>query len=54
MNKTRELIDELMEAVDAMVLQREGKITLRTREIEELPPLEFDPATIREMREKLQ
>jgi len=53
MSKKRKLFDELMEGVDAMRLQRQGKITLRTHDIEELPPLEIGPAAIRETREKL-
>ncbi|MDO9319669.1 MAG: helix-turn-helix domain-containing protein [Gammaproteobacteria bacterium] len=53
MTRKRQLFAELMEGVDAMGLQRESKITLRTHEIEELPPLEIDPAAIREMRERL-
>lgn len=53
MSRKRKLFDELMEGVDAMRSQREGKITLRTHEVEALPPLEIDPATIRETREKL-
>ncbi|HKK04702.1 MAG TPA: helix-turn-helix domain-containing protein [Gammaproteobacteria bacterium] len=53
MSKKRKLFDELMEGVDAMRSHREGKITLRTHEIEELPPLEIDPDTIRETREHL-
>ena len=46
----RKLFDELMEGVDAMRRQREGKITLRTHEVEDLPPLAIDAAVIRETR----
>lgn len=53
MSKKRKLFDELMEGVDAMREQREGKITLRSHEIDELPPLEIDAKTIRETRENL-
>jgi len=53
MSKKRKLFDELMEGVDAMRSHREGKITLRTHELEELPPLEIDPDTIRKTREEL-
>ena len=53
MNKKRKLFDELMEGVDAMRAQREGKITLRTHQIDDLPPLEIDADTIRMTRERL-
>ena len=54
MSKTkRKLFDELMEGVDAMQRQREGKATLRTHEVDELPPLSVDAATIRRTREQL-
>ena len=38
MKQKRKLFDELMEGVDAMQQQREGKITLRSHEVEDLPP----------------
>jgi len=38
MTKKRNLYDELMEGVEAMRQQRKGKVTLRTHEVEELPP----------------
>jgi len=53
MSKKRKLFDELIEGVDAMRQEREGKITLRTYERDELPPLEIDADTIRETRENL-
>jgi putative transcriptional regulator len=53
MTKKRNLYDELMEGVDAMRKQREGKVTLRTHEVEELPPLQIDGDLIRETRERL-
>ena len=53
MTKKRKLFDELIEGIDAMQDQREGKITLRTHEVDELPPLEIDAQTIRETRENL-
>jgi putative transcriptional regulator len=53
MSKKRKLFDELMEGVDAMRAQREGKITLRTHQIDDLPPLEIDADTIRMTRERL-
>ncbi|MCU7922197.1 MAG: helix-turn-helix domain-containing protein [Candidatus Thiodiazotropha sp. (ex Dulcina madagascariensis)] len=36
-----------------MEAQRQGKITLRTHEVEEMPPLEVDAELIRETRERL-
>lgn len=51
--KKRELFDELMEGVDAMGRQREGKATLRTHQVDELPPLSVDSETIRKTREQL-
>ena len=36
-----------------MQQQREGKITLRTHEIEDLPPLEINAEMIRDTREQL-
>jgi putative transcriptional regulator len=47
------LYDELMEGVEAMRQQREGKVTLRTHEVEELPPLQIDADLIRQTRERL-
>jgi putative transcriptional regulator len=54
MTKKRKLFDELMEGVDAMQQRREGKITLRSHEIEDLPPLEVNADLIRDTRERLQ
>ena len=53
MKQKRKLFDELMDGVDAMQQQREGKITLRSHEVEELPPLEVDAALIRDTRERM-
>lgn len=53
MKPKRRLFDELMEGVDSMQQQREGKITLRSHEVAELPPLEVDAEFIRETRERL-
>jgi putative transcriptional regulator len=53
MKHKRKLFDELMEGVNAMGNQRQGKITLRTHEVEELPPLEISAELIRETRERL-
>jgi putative transcriptional regulator len=53
MKQKRKLFDELMEGVDAMQKQREGKITLRSHEVEDLPPLEVDADLIRDTRERM-
>ena len=53
MNKNRNLFDELMQGIDVMGEQREGKITLRTHEVEELPPLQIKADLIRDTREQL-
>jgi putative transcriptional regulator len=53
MTTKRKLFDELMEGVDAMQQQREGKVTLRSHEVEDLPPLEVDADLIRDTRERL-
>lgn len=39
MKRRRDLFDELIAGVDAMRDSRQGKITLRTHVVEELPPL---------------
>ncbi len=54
MKKKRKLFGELMEGVDAMRQHREGKITLRSHVVEQLPPLEIDAELIRDTREQLQ
>ena len=53
MNKRRKLFDELLQGVDAMRAHREGKITLRTHTVENLPPLSIDAGLIRDTREQL-
>ena len=53
MAKKRKLFDELMNGVESMQHAREGKITLRTHEIDGLPPLNIDADLIRETREQL-
>lgn len=53
MTGKRRLFDELMDGVAAMRGQRDGKVTLRTHEIAESPPLEIDARLIRETREQL-
>ncbi len=51
--KKRKLFDELVDGVEAMREQRHGKVTLRTHEIEDLPPLEISAELVRETREQL-
>lgn len=53
MTRKRNLAKELMDGVDSMRQQREGKITLRTHKVEEAPPLAVDGELIRDTREKL-
>jgi putative transcriptional regulator len=53
MSKKRNLFNELMEGVESMRDHREGKITLRTHDVDELPPLEIDADLIRDTREQL-
>jgi len=54
MSKNHKLFDEMMSGVNAMRQQREGKITLRTHEVDELPRPEIAPELIRATREQLQ
>jgi len=51
--KTRALFDELMDGVEAMRQQRGGKITLRSHDVNERPPLTVDAHVIRQTRERL-
>ena len=53
MKPKRKVFDELMEGVDAMRQAREGKITLRTHEIDDQPALEVDADLIRDTRERM-
>jgi len=53
MVQKRKLFDELMDGVESMKQQRTGKVTLRTHEVEDLPPLKIDADMIRDIREKL-
>lgn len=53
MIKKRKLIDELMNGVESMQDERKSKITLRTHEVDELPPLQINAEMIRETRENL-
>jgi putative transcriptional regulator len=49
----RDIFSELMEGFDALEEAREGKVTLRSTEVERKPPPEMTPAKVREVREKL-
>jgi putative transcriptional regulator len=53
MKQKRKLFDELMEGLDAVRQHREGKITLRSYEIDDQPPLEVDAQLIRDTRERM-
>ena len=53
MTDKRKLFDELIDGVEAMGEHREGKITLRSTEVEDLPPLEVDADLIRNTRERM-
>lgn len=53
MNQKRKLFDELKEGVDVTRREREGTITLRSHEIEDLPPLEVDAELIRDTRARM-
>ena len=53
MKQKRKLFDELMNGIDAMQQQRKGKITLRSHEADDLPPLEVDADLIRDTRERI-
>ena len=53
MTQKRKLANELMEGIDTMRQQREGKITLRTHKIENAPRLIVDAKLIRDTREQL-
>jgi len=48
MTRKRKLFDEMMEGVEAMQERREGKITLRSHDVEDLPPLEVGAGLIRD------
>jgi putative transcriptional regulator len=53
MTGKRKLFDELMDGVESMKQQRTGKVTLRSNEVEDLPPLEVGAELIRETREQM-
>ena len=54
MNEKRDIFGEIMEGMEAMRQHGEGKITLRTHEIEDKAFSPVDADTIRNTREKLQ
>lgn len=53
MKQKRKLFDELKEGIDVMRQHREGRITLRSHEIDDQPPLEVDAQLIRDTRERM-
>jgi putative transcriptional regulator len=53
MKQKRKLFDELKEGIDVMRQHREGRITLRSHEIDDRPPLEVDAQLIRDTRERM-
>ncbi|MCF6225092.1 MAG: hypothetical protein L3J22_02160 [Xanthomonadales bacterium] len=52
MAKKRKLFDELMKGIESMQHEHEGKITLRTHDVDYLPPLQIDAELIRDTRER--
>ena len=48
----RNLFDELMEGMDALRDEREGRLTLRTHTIEAKPQLQADAETVVRIRER--
>ena len=53
MSHKRRLFDDLMESIGEMRAYREGKITLRTHVVTDLPTLGVDAALIRETRKRM-
>jgi putative transcriptional regulator len=53
MTPKRKIFDELMDGVESMQQQRMGKLTLRSHEVDVLPPLEVDAELIRDTREQM-
>ncbi|WP_308365121.1 MULTISPECIES: hypothetical protein [unclassified Microbulbifer] len=49
----RDIFAELVEGMESLRLEREGKATLRTFTIEALPPVEAKPAEVVRVRNKL-
>jgi putative transcriptional regulator len=52
MSKRRKLFDELMEGVTAMAAHREGKLTLRTHDVDAAPLPRVSAKLVRETRRK--
>lgn len=53
MTKKRDLFKELASGINAMRDHREGKITLLTHKVKDLPPPEVSSRLIRQTRERL-
>jgi len=53
MRKKRQLFDELMEGLDALAAQRQGKRTLRTHVVKEVPAPRVTGADVARLREKM-
>jgi len=49
----RDMFTELMEGLDDLKQEREGKITLRSSEVEEKPRIEISAAEITALRDRL-
>lgn len=49
----RDLFAELVEGFDALESARQGKVTLRTSEVERTPPPDMTPEKVRAVRAKL-
>lgn len=49
----RKLFDEMIEGVTAMEKHREGKLTLRSYQVEVAPPPKVDSKVIREVRKRM-
>jgi len=52
-DRRRKLVDELLEGVHAMRADREGKLTLRTHQLDVRPLPRVTPALLRDTRERL-
>lgn len=49
----RDIFAELVEGLDSLRLEREGKTTLKAIVVEELPPVEVKPEEVQSIRGKL-
>jgi putative transcriptional regulator len=52
-SKKRKLVDELMDGIGAMSAHREGKLTLRTHQLDPRPLPRMTAALVRDTRERL-